>query len=136
MSKIRQRFHKAVDEQRRLRPSRPVGPGAEQVAEAFRPVRQAAEELRDELRRLPGLALTIAPDSIWVDFYDKHLWFSYDLEKRRFVGSELDTLWMEGGQREEHHEWATADACIDAMIQALARYASLAEAAARFQPKT
>jgi len=63
----------------------------------FRPVHEAAKELSDELAKVPGLRIEIEPTSVWIGFYDKHFWLGYDAEENAFVGSETDTLWMEGG---------------------------------------
>jgi hypothetical protein len=97
-------------------------------------VRHAAGELRDELAKIPDLKLTIETDSVWIELYDKHFWFGYDAKRRLFVGGEQDTLWIEGGVREETFTWDNADACIGAMILACARYVALANAIARLRP--
>ena len=128
MSQIRERLREAIDQQRRLVPKRRPGPKDTGAKAAFRPVREAAAELRDELSHVPDLNLEITPDGVWIELYDKQLWFSYDADERVFIGTELDTKWMEGGLREAPSRWDSADACIEAMIQACARYVSLAEA--------
>jgi hypothetical protein len=133
MSLIHERLHKAIDQQRRLVPKRRPGPNDIGAEAAFRPVREAAAELRDELSHVPDLNLEIAPDGVWIELYDKHLWFSYDANERVFIGTEQDTKWMEGGLREALYRWDTADACIEAMIQACARYVSLAEAISKLR---
>jgi hypothetical protein len=130
MSEVRDRLRKAIEQQRRTETRRPRGPGDVAVEAAFRPVREAAEELRDELQNMRDLRISIEPDSVWIELYDRHLWFSYDAAQRVFVGSETEALWMEGGIREETYKWATAEACIEAMIQATARYVALARSAA------
>lgn len=134
MTRIRDRLHKAIAEQRRPIPERPRATGNAQIETVFRPVSEAAEELRRELAHVPGLAIAVAPDQVRVELYDRNLWFSYSPEERKFVGSELSSLWMEGGLREEHFAWGTAEACIEAMIRACARYVSLAEILASFRP--
>lgn len=128
MTRIRDRLRKAIDEQRRLVSTRRSGPSDAAAEATFAPVRDAASELRTELSHVPDLRLGIAPDSVWIELYDKHLWFGYDATERVFIGIEQDTKWMEGGLREASYRWDTAEACIDAMIQACARYVSLAEA--------
>jgi hypothetical protein len=95
---------------------------------AFRPVCGAATELRDELSHVQGLSLDIAPDGVRIELYDKHFLFDYDAKERVFVGTEQDTRWVEGGLRETSYRWDTADACVEAMIQACARHVALAEA--------
>lgn len=128
MSNIRERLRKAVDEQRRLTPrQRPAANDAAAQA-AFRPVREAAEELADELSHMPEIHLEITPDGVWIELYDKHLWFGYDTTEQAFVGTEQDTEWIEGGLRETPSRWDSAEACIEAMIQACARFVALVEA--------
>lgn len=133
MSQIRERLRKAIDQQRRLVSKRRPGPDDAGAEAAFRLVREAAEDLRDELSHVPDLSLEITPDGVWIELYDKHLWFSYDANERVFIGTEQDTKWMEGGLREAPYRWDTADACIEAMIQACARYVSLAEAISKLR---
>ncbi|NNG02889.1 MAG: hypothetical protein HKM95_02155 [Inquilinus sp.] len=132
MTQIRDRLHKAIAEQRRPGRERPPVVGSAQIEAAFRPVAEAAEELRRELSDVPGLAIVVAAHEVRIELHDKDLWLSYSPEEGKFVGSELTSLWMEGGQREEHLTWETAEACVEAMIQACARYASLAEIMARY----
>lgn len=103
------------------------------VDAALKPVRKVAEDLRDELSGVHDLTITIEPDSVWIELYDKHLWFSFDLEQDAFVGSEVSAQWMEGGLREETFKWDTAEACAEAMIQACARYVLLADAIDRLR---
>lgn len=133
MTRIRERLRKAIDQQRRLVSKRRSAPKDTAAEAAFRPVHDAAAELRDELSHVPGLRLEIAPDSVWIDLYDKHLWFSYDANDQVFIGIEQDTKWMEGGLREAPYRWDTAEACVEAMVQACARYVSLAEAMSRLR---
>jgi hypothetical protein len=127
MSEIGDRLRKAIEQQRPAPAVRPRGTGA---VEAFRPVRRAAEELRNEVKNLSDLHVSIEPDNVGITLYDRYLWFSYDAAQRSFVGSETVSLWMEGGVREESYKWDTAEGCIEAMIQAAARYVALARSAA------
>lgn len=127
MSQVRQRLHKAIEQQQAM-PKRPRPPADIGEKAMFRPVHEAAKELSDELAKVPGLGIEIEPTSVWIGFYDKHFWLGYDAEEHAFVGSETDTLWMEGGIREHSFRWNSADECTEAMIQACARYVSLAEA--------
>jgi hypothetical protein len=132
MSEIRDRFRNAIERQRSAPPKRPRGPG-NAAAEAFEPVHRAAEELREEIKGLPDLHVSIQPDGVEITLYDRYFWFSYDTTGRSFVGSETLSLWMEGGAREESYKWDTAEDCIEAMIQATARYVTLARSAARLR---
>jgi hypothetical protein len=133
MNQIRERLQKAIAEQRRPSPEHPPVVGNAQMEDAFLPVSEAAEELRQELSHLPGLSMVVGPHEVRIELHDNSLWFSYAPEKHKFVGSEMTTLWMEGGLREEHFEWETAEACIESLIQACARYVLMAEALGRFQ---
>jgi hypothetical protein len=135
MSQIREKLRKAIDQQRRAQPRPPSGPRDARAEAAFRPVREAAQELKDELSRVPDLKIAIEPDGVWIELYDKHLWFSYDADQGVFVGDEVDSLWIEGGLREETYRWSTAEACTEAMIEACARYMALAEALARLRSR-
>jgi hypothetical protein len=132
MSEVRERLRKAIERQRPAPSTRPRGPG-DVAVETFRPVRGAAEELRAEIKDLPDLQISTEPDSVGITLFDRFLWFSYDAGRRSFVGSETLSLWMEGGTREESYNWGTAEDCIEAMIQATARYVALARAAARLR---
>ena len=133
MTQVRDRLRKAIDEQRRLAPLRPSGPDDAATRAAFQPVRDAAAELREELSHVPGLKIEILPNGVWIELYDKHFRFGYDATERVFMGTEQDTRWMEGGLRETSYRWDIADACVEAMIQACARYAWLAEAIGRLR---
>ena len=131
---VRERLHQAIARQRRLAPKGRRRSAPVEAHAVFQPVSDAASELRDELSKVADLEITIEPDSVWIELYDKHFWFGYDAERRVFVGVEEDALWMEGGVREEAFSWDNADACVEAMIQACARYVALANAIARLHP--
>jgi hypothetical protein len=133
MSQVRDRLRKAIDNQRSLAPGQRPGPADAAAAAALQPVRDAAAELRDELSNVPGLKIDIAPGGVWIELYDKHFRFEYDPAERIFIGTEQETRWMEGGLRETSYRWNHADACIEAMVQACARYAWLAEAIGRLR---
>lgn len=135
MSDVRGRLRKAIEQQRPAQTRRSRGTGDFTAEAAFEPVREAAAELRDEIKKLPDLHTSIESDNVRIELYDRYLWFSYDPAQRAFVGSETVSLWMEGGAREESYKWATAEACIEAMIQATARYVSLARAAATLRSR-
>jgi hypothetical protein len=129
MSEVRDRLHNAIEQQRRMETRRPSVPGDIAVAAEFRPVREAAEELLDELKQQKELRLSIESDNVRIELFDRTLSFGYDAALRAFIGRETYPLWMEGGVREELYEWPTAEACVEAMIQATARYVSLARSA-------
>lgn len=133
MSQIRDRLRKAIDEQRSVAPERRPGSADATAAAAMQPVRDGAAELRDELSHVPGLKIDIAPTGVWIELYDKHFRFEYDPTERTFVGTEQETRWMEGGLRESSYRWRSAEGCIEAMVQACARYVWLAEAIGRLR---
>lgn len=133
MQGIGAKLRKAIEEQRRAPPRSPRGGGA--AAAAMEPLREAAEQLRGELADVANLHLGIDPDTVWLDMFDKHLWISFDPARNVFIGSRIDSLWIEGGLREEHLEWPTAEACIDALVQACAQSALLAEVMQRLEPE-
>jgi hypothetical protein len=89
-------------------------------------VRQAAEEIREELQHLPNIEFTINPGSVWITLADRCLWFGYDQQERRFVGEESTHSWYDGEIYAENYQWDTAEPCIAAMIRLCARYARMA----------
>ena len=133
MSKIHTRLHEAIERQNLTRSAQPQTPRSAETLAAFASVGDAAQQIRDELKDIPEIKISIEPDAVLITLNEKDLWFSYDPAKRAFVGSESDTLWMEGGQREETYRWDTADACVEAMIQASARCVALARAAEKLR---
>lgn len=129
-SNVRDRLEQAIrDEEEktlsRVRASHESAHGAE---EEFEPVRQAAEEIREELRSVPDIEFSINPDNVRIALADRDLKFSYSIESRNFVGDEGAHSWYDGEPYAEGYEWDTADACIDAMIRLCARYARMARA--------
>jgi hypothetical protein len=96
-------------------------------------VREAAWQIREALKDTPEIRISVEPDAVLISLHEKDLWFSYDSTQHAFIGNESDTLWMEGGQREESYKWAAAEACIEAMIQASARCAALVRAAEKLR---
>ena len=125
---IRDRLEEAIREEherslQRLRESRE---GDESSNREFEPVRQAAEEIREELRHLPSIEFTINPGSVWITLADRNLWFSYDRQEGRFVGEESAHSWHDGELYAERYDWDTAETSIAAMIRLCARYARMA----------
>lgn len=133
MSQIGDRLRKAIAEQRRPSPKHRPAIDDARIATAFRPICEAAEELHRELSHVPGLEIAVRPDQVRIELYDRYFWFSYAPDTGQFLGSELTSLWMEGGVHEEDFSWASADACVEAMVQACARYVSMAESLARLK---
>ena len=129
-SDIKDRLEEAIrDEEERIlsrvRASHESAHGAE---EEFEPVRQAAEEIREELRSLPDIEFSINPDNVWITLADRDLKLSYSIESRNFVGEEGAHSWYDGEPYAEGYEWDTADACIEALIRLCARYVRKARA--------
>lgn len=127
-SGIRQRLKEAIREEQerslqRLRKSRE---GDDDANREFEPVRQAAEEIREELQHLPSIEFTINPSSVWITLADRNLWFSYDRQEGRFVGEESAHSWHDGELYAESYNWDTAETCIAALIRLCARYARMA----------
>lgn len=109
----------------RLRASHQSARGAE---EKFKPVRQAAEELGEQLLPLPSIALMVNSDNVWLTLADRELKFSYDIHSHNFVGEEGAHSWHDGEPYADRYEWATANDCIDAMIRLCAKYVRMARA--------
>lgn len=98
---------------------------------ALEPVRQAAEEMREELRSVPSVKFTINPDSVGISLADRELWCTYDAQSQAFVGEESAHSWYDGERYADRHEWATADECIDAMIKLCAEFVRMTRAIGR-----
>jgi hypothetical protein len=127
---IRERLREAVlrEERKTAEARRPPSGKARAEENMFRPVCQAAEEIREELAALPSLEFTINPTSVWITLLDRELCFTYDAEARRFLGEEIGHSWYDGETYTDLHTWPTAAECIDAMIRLSATYARMARA--------
>lgn len=130
MATIRERLRKAIEIETAARPAQTRTAREAAPLPAFAPVREAAHQLRDELKDVHDLRIEVEADGVRIALYDKELWFGYDPEQQAFVGRESNTAWVDGGLREESFKWDTAEACTDAMIRATARYVSLIHAMA------
>lgn len=128
MSKVKERLAAAISEadaqsQSRLRTDR------ESSAEAaFKPVREAASELRDELKSIADIKFAINPDSVCITLIDRELWFDYDTGSQHFAGEESAHSWYDGERYATQFAWADAEACIEAMIRSCAQYFRMARA--------
>ena len=127
-SSIRDRLEEAIREENerglnRLRISRE---GDTEVNREFEPVRQAAEEIREELQHLPSIEFTINPGSVWITLADRGLWFGYDRQEQSFLGEESAHSWHDGELYAESYRWNSAETCVAAMIRLCARYARMA----------
>ena len=109
----------------RLRASRQVSSGSET---AFRPIRQAAEELREQLQSQPNIKFTINPESVIISLVDRELWFGYDAQSGKYVAEESAHSWYDAERYATSDEWTSADICMDAMIRLCAEYVRMARA--------
>jgi len=94
----------------------------------FRPVAQAAEEIREELAVVPSLEFTVNPTSVWITLFDREIRLDYDAESGKLYGEESGHSWYDGEFYVVLHSWNTVEECIDAMIRFSATYARMARA--------
>ena len=130
MTEIKKRLAAAIREadeqtQSRLRVNQE---SSAEVAATFKPVREAAIELRDELKSTVDIKFAISSDSVCITFVDRELWFSYDTKSHEFTGEESAHSWYDGERYATQFAWADADACIDAMIRSCAQCFRMARA--------
>jgi hypothetical protein len=130
---IRDRLQAAIREadERNLQRMEAVRETTAEAEEALEPVRQAAEEVREDMRSIPSIKFTINPDSIGISLADREFWCTYDAKSQKFLGEESAHSWYDGERYAERYEWATADACIDAMIRLCADFVRMARAIGR-----
>ncbi len=127
---IRDRLEEAirVENERRWNRIRDSHESDREAEKQFRPVRLAAEELREELQSLPSIEFSISPHGVWITLGDRDLRFGYNVRTRHFVGEEAAHSWYDGEAYADRYEWDTAEACIDAMIRLCAKYVRMARA--------
>lgn len=97
----------------------------------FEPVKQAAVDLQHELAAVPGIEVTVNPDSVWVTLADRELRFSYNSGSQRFIGEEAVHSWYDGEAYSDLYEWDRAEACIESLIRLCAKYVRMARAISR-----
>ena len=129
-SDIRDRLQKAIreaDERSRshLKAAREATAEAEL---AMRPVRHAAEEMKQELQSEPSIEFTINPDSVCISLVDREFWFGFDDQSQKFTGEESAHSWYDGERYAESYEWANGEECVDAIIKLCAQYVRMARA--------
>ncbi len=130
MTAIKDRLAAAIceaDERDRSRLRADRASSAEAAA-AFKPVREAAIELRDELKSTADMKFAINPDSVCITLADRELWFSYESKSHQFSGEESAHSWYDGERFATKFAWGNADSCIDAMIKFCAEYFRMARA--------
>jgi hypothetical protein len=127
---VKERLREVIrKEEKKLSEDRRLAHRRDHAAEeAFAPIRQAAEEIKEELRTVPSLEFTVNPTSVWITLFDRELSFSYDAESQSFVGEDRGYSWYDGETYAESYAWPTADECVDAMIRLSAAYARMARA--------
>ena len=130
---IRERLHAAIREadEKRLQEMEAVRETTAEAEVALEPVRQAAEEIREDVRAIPSIKFTINPDSICISLVDRELWCTFDAQSQKFLGEESAHSWYDGERYAERYRWATANACIDAMIRLCADFVRMARAIGR-----
>lgn len=129
-SDVKNRLEAAIREadeksRSRFRQAHAVDP---EVAKAFAPVTQAAGELEEHLRAMPGIEFTTGPASVSVRLGDLELWLSYDPQSGKFVGEESAHSWYDSERYAENYEWTSAEECTDALIRFCAQYYRMARA--------
>jgi hypothetical protein len=137
-SDIGDRLEKAIREEdektlNRIRKSRESARDAERE---FGPVRQAVEQIRDELQSMPSIEFTINPDNAWITLADREVWLGYDIDSRKFIGEECSHSWYDGEPYADHYKWDTVDECTDALIRFCARYVRMARTINTFASET
>jgi hypothetical protein len=133
VSAVRERLEQAMrdeDAKRQDRLTRMRGATAQGTEESFEPVRQAAEEIREQLQTVPGIMFTIGPTGVSISLSDRALDVGFDPVALGFVGEEIAHSWYDGEAYTETYRWTTAESCIEAMIRLCARYARMAHAIA------
>ncbi len=129
-SDIRDRLKKAIQEEdeKALERVRKTRESARDAEHEFAPVRQAVEQIRDDLQSMPAIEFTINPDNAWITLADREVWLGYDMSSRQFIGEESAHSWYDGEPYTDHYKWDSADRCIDALIRFCARYVRMARA--------
>jgi hypothetical protein len=129
-SKIRDRLEAAIRaaDERSLSHLRASSESMAEAEKAMQPVRQAAEEISEELRSTPSIRFTINPESVCISLADSELWCTYEPQSQKFTGEESAHSWYDGERYAERYEWANAEECIDAMIRLCAQFVRMARA--------
>jgi len=116
----------------RFRQAHAVDP---EIAKAFAPVAEAAAELEQQLRAMPGIEFTTGPASVAVRLGDLELWLSYDPQSGKFVGEESAHSWYDSERYAENFEWPSAEECTDALIRFCAQYYRMARTINQSAPR-
>lgn len=127
---IRDRLREAIlaDDDKVFKSRREAHGAVRDAEDRFRPVVQAAEEIREELASVPSLEFAINPTSVWITLFDREVRLNYDAASGKFFGEESGHGWYDGETYVEVRNWNTAEECIEAMIRFSAAYARMARA--------
>lgn len=107
-----------------------------EVASAFAPIVEAAQDLEEYMRSIQGIEFTIAPASVSIRLGDLELWLTYDARSKKFVGEESAHSWYDSTPYAERYEWSSAEECTDALIRFCAQYYRMARAINQAAPRT
>jgi len=127
---VRDRLREAIlaEDDRAFKARKQTHEALRAAEDRFRPVSQAAEEIREELVAVPSLEFTINPTSVWITLFDREVRLNYDAASEKFYGEESGHSWYDGETYIDTHSWNTAEECVDAMIRFSATYARMARA--------
>lgn len=129
MKSIQEKLQRALAEEGRPpKPSAPPRPLASETGEKLAPIAVAARQLADEVAHVPEIRFTISPEAVWIELYDRHLFFGFDPKRNLYIADEIDHSWLDRDVREESYSWEKAEDCVDAMVRFCARYLLLARA--------
>lgn len=106
-----------------------------EVANAFAPVVEAAQDLEEYMRSTPGLEFTITPGAVSVRLGDLELWLSYDPHTGKYVGEESAHSWYDSERYADRYEWSSAEECTDALIRFCAQYFRMARTINQSAPR-
>jgi hypothetical protein len=125
---IRDRLREAIlaEDDKVFKSRREAHEAVHAAEDRFRPVAQAAEDIREELASVPSLEFAIIPTSVWITLFDREIRLNYDAASGRFFAEESGHSWYDGETYVEAHSWNTAEECIEAMIRFSATYARMA----------
>lgn len=125
---IRDRLREAIlaEDDKVFKSRREAHEAVHAAEDRFRPVTQAAEEIREELASLPSLEFAINPTSVWITLFDREVRLNYDAASGKFFAEESGHSWYDGEPYVETHSWNTAEECIEALIRFSAAYARMA----------
>lgn len=105
------------------------------VAEGFRPIIEAAQEIKEYLRSIPGIEVVMSPESVTIALGDLEFWVTYDPATKKYVGEETAPSWYDDEIYTERYTWSSAEECANALIKFTAQYVRMARAINRAAPR-